>query len=254
MTISAFDIYRKTLTSLEEVESAWWYLGTTTAQIEGHPEIVVNHVETVMVYGSQTLDADSYRVPWWEIGLFRDAITGELPTTWTNPVTGIVSDPPLKFEEGPSGFSIRADGDGVAMFDAVQAFAALESAEISFRDVGSRVVVTQVETKTRSFPGKDGIPDLDAGEGTRSRTVLQWMAERADLESSAPSVHATGVYSFEIGAPPWLGFGDTPVKFMVKGLMVKAPMQHPLNPRGWADLQKLYPHYFVDGAITPRWE
>ena len=254
MTISAFDIYRKTLTSLEEVESAWWYLGTTTVEVEGHPEIIVSHVETVMVYGSQTLDSNSYRVPWWEIGVFRDAITGEVAGEWTNPVTGAVCDHPQKFEEGPSGFSIRADGDSVVMFDAVQAFAALESSDISFRDVGSRVVVTQVETKTRSFPGKDGIPDLDAGEGTRSRTVLQWMAERADLESSAPSVHATGMYSFEIGAPAWLGFGDMPAKFMVKGLMVKAPMQAELNPRGWADLQRLYPHYFVDGKITPRWE
>lgn len=254
MTISAFDIYRKTLTSLEETESAWWYLGTSTVEVAGHPEIVVSHVETVMVYRSRTLGANSYRVPWWEIGVFRDAITGEIPTTWTNPVTGVVNDHPQKFEEGPSGFSIRAAGDGVEMFDAVQAFAALESAEISFRDVGSRVVVTQVETKTRSFPGKDGIPDLDAGEGSRSRTVLQWMAERADLESSAPSVHATGMYSLEIAAPAWLGFGDTPAKFMVKGLMVKAPMQAPLNPRGWADLQTLYPHYFADGAIIPRWE
>jgi hypothetical protein len=62
------------------------------------------------------------------------------------------------------------------------------------------------------------------------------------------------MYSLEIAAPAWLGFGDMPAKFMVKGLMVKAPMQAPLNPRGWADLQKLYPHYFADGAIIPRWE
>ena len=254
MTISAFDIYRKTLTSLEETDTAWWYLGTSTVEVAGHPEIIVSHVETVMVYRSRTLGSDSYRVPWWEIGVFRDAITGEIPTTWTNPVTGVVNDHPVKFEEGPSGFSIRAEGNSVQMFDAVQAFAALESADITFQDVGSRVVVTQVEKKTRSFPGKDGIPDLDAGEGSRSHTVLQWMAERADLESSAPSVHATGMYSLEIAAPAWLGFGATPAKFMVKGLMVKAPMQAPLNPRGWADLQALYPEYFAGGAIIPRWE
>ena len=254
MTMSALDIYRKTLTSLEESDSAWWYLGTSTAEVAGHPEIIVSHVETVMIYRARTLGTDSYRVPWWEIGCFRDAITGEIPTTWTNPVTGAVNEHPTKFEEGPSGFSIRRHGDGVEMFDAVQAFAALESAEISFRDVASRVVVTQVETKLRSFPGKDGIPDLDAGEGSRSRTVLQWMAERADLESSAPSVHATGMYSLEIAAPAWLGFGDMPTKFMVKGQMVKAPMQAALNPRGWADLRLLYPEYFHDGMITPRWE
>jgi len=255
MTLTALDIYRRTLTSAEETDSAWWYLGTSTAQVEGHPEIIVSHVETVMIYRAQTLSTSSYRVPWWEIGVFRDAITGEVPDTWINPVTGIAAEAAQKFEEGPSGFSLRDNGSGgIEMFDAVQAFAALESAEITISDLGDRVMVTQVETKTRSFPGKDGIPDLTAGEGSRSRTVLQWLANRDDLESGAPSVHATGMYSLEIAAPPWLGFGSTPVKFMVKGLMVKAALQPPLNPRGWDDLQRQFPSYFQGGEIRPRWE
>ena len=255
MTLTALDIYRRTLTSADDTDSVWWYLGTSTAQAEGHPEIIVSHVETVMIYRAKTLSDTSYRVPWWEIGVFRDAITGELPGTWTNPVTGVTVEAALKFEEGPSGFSLRDDGQGgIEMFDAVQAFAALESADIAISDVGDRVMVTQTEIKTRSFPGKDGIPDLAAGEGSRSRTVLQWLAARSDLESGAPSVPATGMYSLEIAAPPWLGFGDTPVKFMVKGLMVKAPLAPVLNPRGWADLQVVYPQYFRDGQICPRWE
>ncbi len=255
MTLTALDIYRRTLTTAEEDDSVWWYLGTSTVEAEGHPEIIVSHVETVMIYRARTLGEASYRVPWWEIGVFRDAITGELPETWTNPVTGVVVEAAVRFEEGPSGFSLRDNGrGGIEMFDAVQAFAALESADIAISQVGSRVMVTQTEIKTRSFPGKDGIPDLAAGEGSRSRTVLQWLADRAELESGAPSVHATGMYSLEIAAPPWLGFGDTPVKFMVKGLMVKAPLEPVLNPRGWSDLQKVYPQYFQAGQICPRWE
>lgn len=254
MTLDAFDIYRRTLTSREEEESAWWYLGTTTVEIDGYPEIIVNHVETVMIYGSQSLGEDSYRVPWWEIGAFRDAITGEVPTEWVNPITGVTIEPAKKFEEGPSGFSIRRDGaGGIAMFDAVQAFAALESCDITVGEVGRRVVITQVERKTRSFPGKDGIPDLSAGEGSRSRTVLQWFADRDELDRGAPSVAATGMYSLEIATPAWLGFGDLPAKFMVKGLMVKAALEPPLNPRGWHDLQQLFPECFVDGRIQPRW-
>ena len=255
MTLTALDIYRRTLTSAEEADSAWWYLGTSTAQVDGHPEIIISHVETVMIYRARTLAASSYRVPWWEIGVFRDAITGEVAETWTNPVTGVQVEAAQKFEEGPSGFSLRDNGrGGIEMFDAVQAFAALESAEITVSNLGGRVMVTQVETKTRSFPGKDGIPDLAAGEGSRSRTVLQWLADRAELESGAPSVHATGMYSLEIAAPPWLGFGDTPVKFMVKGVMVKAPLVPALNPRGWADLQRTFPQYFDGATIQPRWE
>lgn len=254
MTLDAFDTYRRTLTSREETTSAWWYLGTSTVEVEGYPEIIVSHVETVMIYGAQTLGEASYRVPWWEIGVFRDAITGEVPTSWINPVTGVEIEPAQKFEEGPSGFSIRhGAGGGIEMFDAVQAFASLESCEISVAEIGARVVVTQVERKTRSFPGKDGIPDLSAGEGSRSRTVLQWFADAAELASGAPSVHATGMYSLELATPAWLGFGDLPSRFMVKGLMVKAPLEPVLNPRGWSDLQKLYPQYFADGKIQPRW-
>lgn len=255
MTLTAYEIYRRTLTSAEDTDSAWWYLGSSTAHADGHPEIIISHVETVMIYRSRSLDQSSYRVPWWEIGVFRDAITGEIAETWTNPVTGVTVEAASKFEEGPSGFSVRDDGHGgVEMFDAVQAFASLENADISVSQAGDRVMVTQIETKTRSFPGKDGIPDLGMGESSRSRTVLQWLASRAELETGAPSVQATGMYSLEIAAPQWLGFGDTPVRFMVKGLMVKSPLHPPLNPRGWTDLQRVYPQYFENSAIVPRWK
>jgi len=40
---------------------------------------------------------------------------------------------------------------------------------------------------------------------------------------------------------------------MVKGLMVKAALEPPLNPRGWADLQGLFPNHFVGGTIQPKW-
>lgn len=254
MSIDALDVYRRTLASNEETESAWWYLGTSTVAVEGLEDIIVSHVETVMIYGSQSLDGDAFRVPWWEIGVFRDAITGEVPTEWTNPVTGAVIEAAAKFEEGPSGFSIRRRDDGeIEMFDAVQAFAELESAEITVAEIGTRVMITQVERKTRSFPGKDGIPDLAAGEGSRSRTVLQWFADRDELATGRPSVAATGMYSLDIATPAWLGFGDRPSTFSVKGLMVKAPLEPALNPRGWADLQRLFPQYFVDGELHPRW-
>lgn len=250
---TALDIYRKTLTSLDEVDSAWWYLGTSTLEIADSPEIIVAHVETVMIYRARTLTPDSYRVPWWEIGVFRDAISGEVMSQWTNPVTGATIDHARVFEEGPSGFSIAAAGEGIVMFDAVQAFAALESADIVVDRVGDRFRIIQTEHKTRSFPGVDGIPDLAAGQGSRSKTVLQWFADADEVDSDARSVHATGAYSLELATPAWLGFGDTPTRFRVNGLMVKAPLEPPLNPRGWADLQTLFPQYFENGAIKPRW-
>lgn len=249
---SAYDIYRRTLTSLEETDSVWWYLGTTTVQLPGHPEIIVNHVETVMIYRSENLTADSYRVPWWEIGVFRDAITGEVPESWLNPVTGNTLPAARTFEEGPSGFSIRAtDRNGVEIFDAVQAHAILNTAQVEFRHEAGRVAITQTERKTRSFPGVDGT--FDPSQNSQSETVLQFFADDADLDSGAPSVPSTGLYSFVLTTPAWLGFGDRPSTFAVKGLMHKAPMNAPLNPRGWADLQRLFPHYFESGQIKPHW-
>ena len=252
--MNSADIYRRTLASANDGEvCAWWYLGTTTLEVAGHPEIIVNHVETVMLYRSETLANGGFRVPWWEIGLFRDAITGEIADNWLNPLTGASVPAAKSFEEGPSGFSIRTAGDGVEMFDAVQAFAELDRAEIDITRANGRVTVTQTEIKRRSFPGRDGIPDLAKGEGSRSHTVLQWSAAEQDLQGDAASVPATGVYSLELAAPPWLGLGDRPSRFMVKGLMHKAPLSPPLNALGWADLQQLFPQYFDGDLIKPRW-
>ncbi len=253
--IDALDAYRRMLSSAENgSESAWWYLGTTIAKPDGFEPIIVNHVETVMIYGARSLSGDAYRVPWWEIGLFRDAMTGELADVWTNPLTGVELKAARQFEEGPSGYSVRRAGNGLEIFDAVQAFAVLDKATIESRKQGSKLCITQTEQKTRSFPEPDGrIPDLSEGKAVRSRTVLQFLADVADLEGDAPSVAASGFYGFELAAPAWLGFGDIPVDFAVRGLMHKAPMQEPFNPRGWADLQALYPHYFEHGQIRPRW-
>jgi hypothetical protein len=260
--MNAIDAYRRTLTSRGAKPTAWWYLGTTTFAAEGHPEIIVNHVETVMLYRAEPLDAGdpadgAFRVPWWEIGVFRDAITGEVAGDWTNPLTGETLAGARTFEEGPSGYTIRPDGaggnGGVILTDAIQAFAALDKATITVAETDGRVCVTQIEEKVRSFPAREGIPDLDQGQGTRSRTVLQWFADAADLAGDAPSVPSTGVYSFTIGAPPWLGMGERPGIFSVKGLMHKAPLDTPLNPRGWADLKRLFPRYFDGDTILPRW-
>ena len=256
MSIDALDAYRRMLVAADDgAESAWWYLGTTIASPEGFADIIVNHVETVMVYRAETLGHDAFRVPWWEIGVFRDAITGEIASDWTNPVTGAPLKAARQFEEGPSGYSLRrTGGGGIEMFDAVQAFAVLDSATIDARRVGDKLCITQTELKTRSFPDPDGrIPDVSEGKAVRSRTVLQFLADIADLESHAPSVPASGMYSFELAAPAWLGFGDMPTGFAVRGLMHKSAMQHPLNPRGWADLQVVYPQYFEDGELRPRW-
>lgn len=255
--INPLDAYRRTLASAEDgSETSWWYLGTGIVEPEGVEPIIVNHIETVMIYGSQSLGDGAFRIPWWEIGLFRDALTGELASQWANPVTGQVLPASRMFEEGPSGYSLRrAPSGGIEIFDAVQAFAELESSSIEVRELGDRLRITQTEHKQRSFPEPEGrIPDISEGKAVRSRTVLQFYASRAEIESGAPSVAATGMYSFELATPAFLGFGDTPSRFAVRGLMHKAQGSEPLNPRGWADLQSLFPQYFDGEILRPRWD
>ena len=83
--------------------------------------------------------------------------------------------------------------------------------------------------------------------------MLQWTASKADLASDLASVPATGMYSLNIATPSWLGFDGYDARFAIAGIMHKAPMNAPLNPRGWAQLQQQFPHYFTDGQIVPRW-
>ena len=50
-----------------------------------------------------------------------------------------------------------------------------------------------------------------------------------------------------------LRHADAAGVFSVKGLMHKASLDAPLNPRGWADLKQLFPQYFDGDTILPRW-
>jgi hypothetical protein len=61
------------------------------------------------------------------------------------------------------------------------------------------------------------------------------------------------MYSLDIATPPWLGFERYDARFAIAGIMHKAPMNAPLNPRGWAQLQEQFPHYFRGDKIMPRW-
>ena len=251
--LDRLEAYRRMFVGPGEGSSAWWYLGTSVAQMEGYPVIPVLNVETLMIYKTSTLSPDSFRMDWWEIGYMRDPVTGEVAETWTNPITGAQLPFPKKFEEGPSYFIFTRAADGLEVA-LVQKHARVESVSVTFAERDGRVLLDQHERKVRGFPLPDGtMPSLDSDQVSRARTRLSVFSARVDLD--APFTPASGSYEFELKAPAWMGMGKRPGVAFTRGVMVKAayPDQQ-LNPTGWARLKSLFPDRFDGDRVVPRWE
>jgi hypothetical protein len=250
--LDPLDTYRRMFAEPTDGVSAWWYLGTSYAEMDGYPVIPVLNVETVMLYKTSTLSPDSFRMDWWEIGYMRDPVTGEVAKTWTNPITGAQLPFPQKFEEGPSYFTFTRE-DARLKVELVQKHARVESVEVSFTERDGRILLDQHERKVRGFPLPDGsMPSLDSDQVSRARTRLSIFSAKADLER--PGAPSSGSYEFELKAPAWMGMGERPGRTIVRGVMVKAPdPQAQLNPTGWARLRELFPDCFEGERIVPNW-
>ena len=250
--LDPLDTYRRMFAEAEDGVSAWWYLGSTFAEMDGYPVLPVLHVETVMVYKTRTLTPDSFRMDWWEIGYMRDPVTGEVADHWTNPITGARLPFPKKFEEGPSYFTFTRAGSGLKV-DLVQRHARVESVDVVFTERDGRVLLDQHEIKIRGFPLPDGsMPDLDSDQVSRARTRLSAFSARADL--TRPGAPSSGSYEFELKAPAWMGMGERPGRAYTRGIMVKAAhVDEQLNPSGWRRLMALFPDCFDGERLKPRW-
>lgn len=254
--IDVFAAYRKMFTSTEDGLVAWWYFGGAFVRPEGFPELPVIQAETVMVYRTETVSADQYKIHWWEIGLFRDQSTNLPVTTWENPVTGEAIKAPASFEEGPACFTITRNGTGIDVH-LVQANANVRDVTVTARDIGGRVFLEQVERKIRGFPLPDGtIPDPDTADAFDAVTTLSIFCDRAELDDPATDrVHSSGVYLLELPALPlWMNFGDLKGDNIVRGRMIKSPLiDGTMNPVAWEDLKKAFPQRFDGDRIKPKW-
>ena len=254
MQMDAFDNYRRMLAAPDDGLVAWWYLGETLCELEGWPTMPTLQAETVMVYRTETLDADSFRIHWWEIGYFRDPITGDIADKWRNPITGREASAPKWFEEGPAHYTVKRVAGGIEV-DLVQPQAIVKSVVPAFYQAFGQVHLLQTERKARSFPQPDGsIPAPDSEQSADAVTKLSVYASQADLNSGSAWVDCTGSYSFALATlPAWLGFGEVAGRSVTHGRMQKAKIDAPLNPLAWARLQALLPAYFDDGRIKPKW-
>ena len=254
--VDIFKAYRKMFTSAEDGLVAWWYVGGAFVAPDGYPEMPVIEAETVMVYRTETLDADRYRIHWWEIGVFRDPISGGVASRWRNPVTGDLIATPQAFEEGPAAFTITRNGSGISVH-LVQANAHVRDVTVTARETQGRVFLNQVERKVRGFPLPDGrIPDPDSADAFDAVTVLSIFSDLADIESEAPNAPSTGVYSLNLPAlPPWMKFGAMTGANIVRGRMEKSPaVNAQVNPAAWARLKAAFPDRFDGDALIPKWD
>jgi len=233
---------------------AWWYLGETLCELEGRPTMPTLQAETVMVYRTETLDADTFRIHWWEIGYFRDPITGNVVDQWHNPITGHTASAPKWFEEGPAHYTVKRVAEGIEV-DLVQPQAIVKSVVPAIHPAFGQVHLLQTERKARSFPQPDGsIPAPDSDQAAQAVTQLSVYASQSDLDADLPWVNCTGSYSFELATlPAWLGFGELRGRSITYGRMQKAKINEPLNPIAWERLQALLPACFDQGRIVPKW-
>ena len=250
--MNAVDTYRRMFATPTDGLAAYWYFGTMFVQVEDLPELPVITAETLMVYKTSTPEPDTLVMDWWEIGVMRDPVTGEIAEHWVNPITGATIPTPRKFEEGPAGFVVRPQGDGLKI-ELVQAHAKVIGVETTITESDGRVFLDQVERKYRGFPRPDGtFPEPGEPGSFEARTQLSIWADRAELESSAYPF-SSGSYSFSLGLPPWMGFGDRAGACITRGIMRKAPMNDPLNGIAWARLKAEYPGRFDGDAVAPAW-
>jgi hypothetical protein len=246
--------YRTMFACPDEQMVAWWYCGTAYAQIPGLPELPVLGVETVMVYRTETIDADSFNIHWWEIGYFRDQLTGEVAGRWQNPITGIEVDLPKVLEEGPARITVSRNGDALSL-DIDQHMAILRGADVSWQQIGDRLLIHQQERKARGLPRADGsLPEPGSPDVAEGITDLSIYASLADIRASDNVYPCRGSYTFGLDAPaPWMGFGEMEGRSLVRGRMDKVPVDEAVNPIAWRRLQELLPHAFSGESLKPRW-
>lgn len=249
--------HRRMMASDSDQDVCWWYLGTTFAHIDGYPEIAALQSETIMIYRPETLSETSYRIHWREVGYFRDPVSGEVAFTWLNPITGESVAAPQSFEEGPSFYTVHANGGGGLVIELEQAHAKVRGIELKISDdIPGRIRLTQKERKVRGFPLPDGtMPAADSGAVSETTTVLSLFADREAIEAGGEeAASCTGIYTFELSSlPPWMGFAGLKGSAVVKGVMHKTKPQDHLNQVAWQRLTAAFPGYFSGTKLTPPW-
>ena len=215
-------------------ECAWWFMGALPMQVEGIGPVDYVQEETIRMFRVAVPGPGQLDILWREVGVFRDIVTGEVPSGWFNPVKGAVQPQNGVLKGGPSHTRVRKAGDGVELsVDMKNTTASRLTLDGSI--AGDRVCLTHVEDKSRG--GANGAPTVVL------RTVFKLYASLADLRGTAPSVAASGFYGVHN-----VGTGQV----FVNGLTYQGRMDEQFNPRAWARTKAKEPGFFDADRVSPK--
>ena len=217
-------------------EVAWWFMGGIPIEIETVGPLDTFQEETVRIHRTDSVSATEASFSWTEAGVFRDVVSGEVPTTGFNPATG---------ETKPHGstlagqgmiatVTVKKAGDGLSVITDIPG-TKFEPTLIDAQIDGDRVCLTHVEIKGR--------PNAE-GKVNPNRTAFKIWASLAELKTKAPNVKASGYYGVRNVATGKIG---------VNGLMHKAAMNEKVNPIAFERLKKHHPTFVTGDRFTPTW-
>ena len=246
-----FDAYRKMFAAPAGEDVVWWYCGVVLSTREGVGQIPLTQAETIMVYRTTDLDADTFTLDWTEVGYFRDVNSGERMDGWFNPF-GFRTEPyPKSFVDGPATFTVRRRGADVDL-QLVQHNARIDGVTLAASVNAATLGLVQTESKTRTFHRPDGsLPALDSPDATAIETVLSiWSPLDAVNDASTRNVASRGFYRSGSGKP---GGSGSWASTAVQGTMCKGRPDERVNPVAWDRLQRFYPAFFKGDRIAPEW-
>ena len=163
--MNIFDAYRKLFATTTNENVCWWYCGVVSAEFEIVGDMPRFQAETIMVFNTETPNADTLKITWKEIGYFRNIATGEIADAWFNPFTGKNEARSKSFEDGPAEYTVTRNGNDVVVV-LTQNHALIEKVKLVTSVADGQISFIQTEDKTRTYQRADGSwPDVQSSEG-----------------------------------------------------------------------------------------
>lgn len=236
--LDPFEVYLKMFASTAQgAESCWWFMGALPRDVEDVGPVDTIQEETVRIHRTEVMGPGQVNLRWREVGVFRDVMTGEVPDSRFDPVTGMSQPGGRLLGGGPGArVTVRKAGEGFTVGLEVPG-SAVGDITVGARIEGNRVCLTHFEDKTRIQASGPPAPT--------NRTVFKIYANLSDLKGGAPEVQAHGFYGVKNR--------DTG-KIFVNGLMRKAALDEKVNPIAWSRLKTAHPTFFNGDRFGPTWE
>lgn len=236
--LDPFEVYLKMFASTARgAECCWWFMGALPRDVDDVGPVATIQEETVRIHRTEVIGPGQTDFRWREVGVFRDIMTGEVPDSRFDPVTGTSQPGGSLLGGGPSvRVSVRKAGEGLTVRLEIPG-SKVGDITVGAKIEGNRVCLTHLEDKTRVQGGGPPPPV--------NRTAFKIYANLSDLKGGAPWVQAHGFYGVKNR--------DTG-KIFVNGLMRKATLDEKVNLIAWNRLKTAHPTFFNGDRFGPRWE